>query len=149
MKLKPISVAISLSFGFCLSSSAQATELALAKSSHEATQAIPATQISPRIREGMDDPRLLCELAKLYYTGQGVEQNIKRAFDLYTASAKKGWAEAQYLLAMIYVEGNNPTNVASEDDLAMYWLSKAAEQGYEPASFAYDYMINHNPIDGC
>lgn len=49
--------------------------------------------------------------------------------------AKRGNAEAQFKLGMSYQLGND--DVKAEESKAMLWLSRAAEQGYNPAIAAY------------
>jgi len=72
-----------------------------------------------------------CELAKRYLNGNGVEQNPREAFRLYTIAAKKGSARAQNQLGIMYSEGDG---VAQNCGEAIKWYRKAAKQGYSKAS---------------
>ena len=47
----------------------------------------------------------------LYLFGLGTEINYKKALDLNTLAAEQGYAEAQYNLAIMYVEGFAPRNL--------------------------------------
>lgn len=61
--------------------------------------------------------------------GNGVQQDKKRAAQLYKKAAVQGWAMAGYLLAMLLLEEKS-----KEQRIAgAAWLQLAGEQGYPPA----------------
>ncbi len=70
------------------------------------------------------------QLAVMYYTGEGMEQNTQRARELLEKAAQKGHAPAQYLLALMYYKGEGGK---TDKPQARYWLEKAAQQGFDPA----------------
>lgn len=67
-------------------------------------------------------------LGTLYEDGKGIDASDKRnAKDWYLASAKSGYADAQYWLAVLFLHGKGvPKNAL----LAADWLEKAAGQGH-------------------
>ena len=81
-------------------------------------------------------------LARRYELGvEGVEQNFRKAFDLYTKSAKGGYNEAQFRLACAYENGELTLKVNEEK--ACDWYEEAARNGHVEAMFvlaeAYEY----------
>ena len=69
-------------------------------------------------------------LAYMYDTGKGTDENNIEAARLYTLSAEQGMARAQYNLAVLYEEGEG---VSRDQDKAIYWFRMAAVQGRENA----------------
>jgi len=81
-------------------------------------------------------------LARRFELGvDGVEQNFRKAFDLYSKSAKKGYAEAQFRLACAYENGELSLKVNEEK--ACDWYEEAARNGNVEAMVilakAYEY----------
>ena len=70
------------------------------------------------------------DLAFMYYNGQGVEQNEKKAAELFLKAAEQGNAYAQSHMGMFYQNGYG---VELDNRKAAEWYEKAAEQG-EPFS---------------
>ena len=70
-------------------------------------------------------------MPKSYIMGIGTAVNYPAALFLYEKAAKKGHVHAQYISSIFYFKGYG-TEPNSEK--GMYWLIKAAQQGYE-ASF--------------
>ena len=66
-------------------------------------------------------------LACLYLRGEGVEQNLEKAFEWTEKSAKQGFAEAQNELGRAY------EHMKQDPDKAIEWYQKAAAQGFELA----------------
>ena len=66
----------------------------------------------------------------MYYLGQGVDMNYKKASKWYKKAAKQGHAEAQYNLGAMHENGDG---VDQSDSMAMRWYAKAAAQGHEEA----------------
>jgi len=72
----------------------------------------------------------IAELAWMYETGNGVEQDIHRAGALFLQAAQAGHARAQYAVAVMFETG---VGQHQDHQQAAYWLAQAAEQGYQPA----------------
>ena len=68
----------------------------------------------------------------MYFTGTGVEKDMKRAFEYFAKAADKGHAKAQYNLGVLYDRGEG---TAQNYEQAFEWYSRAAEQGYPPAEY--------------
>ena len=91
-----------------------------------------------------DDAENLYKLGWKYYAGDGVEQNVKKAVDLFRSSAEKGFAPAQNTYSTFLYAGE----VVSKDEKeALRWLKKAAENGDADAQFMYGSKIE-NGEDG-
>ena len=69
-------------------------------------------------------------LGRMYYEGQGTEDNEYEAIEWFRRAAASGHAEAQFWLGgeIRYCAKNAPT-----DAEALEWLRKSAEQGYPDA----------------
>ena len=81
-----------------------------------------------------DDAEKLYELGWKYHEGDGVEQNVKKAVDLFRSSAEKGFAPAQNLYSTFLYAGE----VVSKDEKeALRWLKNAADNGDADAQFMY------------
>lgn len=80
-------------------------------------------------------------LGKLYAEGVGVEQDKRRAAELFLSAAIKGFAKAQYNLGKIYRDGEGMT---ASDALSLFWFAEAAERGHPRAQ---DRMA-HRRLDG-
>lgn len=79
-------------------------------------------------------------LAKAFclYKGIGVELDKDKAFEELERSAKDGWVESQFALALVFSGEDYPFNFEKIDknkDKAKYWLTKAAENGFAEAQF--------------
>lgn len=82
----------------------------------------------------------LYRLSVCYLRGEGTPVFEQRAYDLLKRAADKGQIEAQYDLGMLYLSGSsNPQNQLNEfprnTELAVKWLTRAAEQGDSLAQF--------------
>lgn len=71
-------------------------------------------------------------LAVLYDTGRGVQQDYVRAALWYRRAADKGHVVAQYNLGNMYAAGQG---VPRDDRQAVGWYRRSAEAGYAPAQF--------------
>ena len=67
-----------------------------------------------------------CELADMYYTGEGLEKNYKHAVKWYFLAAEQENPSAQYHLGLCHKEGNG---VELDIDEAEKWFSKASKNG--------------------
>jgi TPR repeat protein len=63
-------------------------------------------------------------LAQMYETGRGVEENLIKAYEYYISSARKGYLESQIKVADMYKNG-----IGTKKDLAKsaYWVKKVEE----------------------
>lgn len=58
----------------------------------------------------------------------------------FTVLAKKGHADSQYMLGMLYEEGQG---LARDDVEAAFWYARAADQGFVDAYFALGQLFVH------
>ena len=66
----------------------------------------------------------------MYVRGEGVEADYTEARELFRKAAESGFANAQYDLGMMLLEGMGGTQ---DRDEAEKWFRMAAEQGYREA----------------
>ncbi len=71
-------------------------------------------------------------LGILYFTGQGVAQNLDAAFKWTEAAARQGHLEAQFNLATLYYDGQG---TPKDRDTAVTWFSQAGKAGHPDAAF--------------
>jgi TPR repeat protein len=91
-------------------------------------------------------PNAQLAVARMYHVGRGIEQNINEAKHWYYLAAQQGVTEAQFQLALIYLE----SNFASDDDeAALKWLSEAATKGHSQARFVYSSLTSTDDLYGC
>jgi len=64
----------------------------------------------------------------------------------YQRAAKQGLAQAQFELAILYLDGKG---VQENTSLALDWLDRAAKQGHQQAKFVFDYVLNADFSIGC
>ena len=69
----------------------------------------------------------LFQQAMVYFTGDGVAVDKKKAFDLCQQSAEMGFAPAQFNVAIFYYNGDG---VERNHEKVFYWMEKAANQEY-------------------
>lgn len=69
-------------------------------------------------------------LGAMYYRGESVPQNYKKAFYWFTKAAEQGNSRGQSSLGAMYHKG---TGVPRNYEKAVYWYNKAAEQGQADA----------------
>lgn len=77
------------------------------------------------------DANAQCELAEIYYKGDGVMKNYDTAFVWFEKAANQGHAEAQHRMGHIYEYGVGL--VKKDNKQAFEWFHKAAEQGHMAA----------------
>lgn len=102
-------------------------------------------EFSAAAEEGLDLAQY--NLAILYFTGQGVEQDLKAAFEWTEAAAQQGHLAAQFNLATLYYDGQG---VARDRDLGVEWFTRAAKAGHPDAAFVLAKMYEegeHVPED--
>ena len=71
-----------------------------------------------------------CKVGICYYSGEGIEKDLKAAIEWYRKSAEQGYADAQNRLGVRYNRGDG---VEENDEIAIEWFRKAAEQGHAKA----------------
>ena len=71
----------------------------------------------------------------MYVSGEGVSQDLPKAFKLFSKSAEQGNAEGQYNLAVMYENGEGVKANCAE---AAKWYSKAAKQNH---TYAIDNLL--------
>ncbi len=77
-------------------------------------------------------------LGYFYEKGIGVEKDVHKAFSLYKHTAENGSSYGQQRLAYAYFYG---IGTPVDGDLAIYWMTKAKENGNESAKEALENMI--------
>ena len=86
------------------------------------------------------------ELAQLYEKGLGVDQDLDRAFALFTASAEQGFADALNDLGFIYYQGG--LNIVPNQPLGLEYFQKAADVRHPQAMFNVAALIDDGVIEG-
>ena len=69
-----------------------------------------------------------------------VSEEETKSFQLYQPQAKQGDADAQFNLAILYLQGRG---TSQSDIYAVYWLTKAAKQGHVNAQFSLGDLYRH------
>lgn len=72
-------------------------------------------------------------LAILYFTGQGVDQDLSKAFYWTEAAAQQGHVNAQFNLGSLYMSGQG---IQQNADEGVVWFARAAKAGHADAAFA-------------
>lgn len=72
-------------------------------------------------------------LAILYFTGQGVDQDLAKAFHWTEAAARQGHVNAQFNLGSLYMSGQG---VEQNTEEGVAWFSRAGKAGHADAAFA-------------
>ena len=92
-------------------------------------QAVNSFPMVDKAKQGDDCAQLL--LGKVYALGTHTyKQNDAQAVKWFEKSAENGNAEAQYELALMYLQG---VEGETKNDSALLWLHQSAHNGYEPA----------------
>ena len=86
-------------------------------------------------------PKEMFLLGGMYYTGEGVEKDYKKALHWYEKPAQQGDAEAQAVLAGMYYEGKG---VSKNHRKALHWCEESAQQGYAHAQYNLSIMMYKN-----
>ena len=86
----------------------------------------PIATVKAKAKAG--DPKAQFDLADRYMTGgRGVRQNVAKGLEMYRKSAAQGYAEAQNMLGVFYLEGED---VRKDYARALQFFRKAADQGH-------------------
>ncbi len=108
----------------------------------EAAAAQDVNTILQKAAEG--DAGAQGELGNMYYTGNGVRQDYKIAYDWYLKSAEQGVDFAQHALAYMYMYGQG---VEMDNSRAIYWFRKSVAGGYK-SSRVYLAILLYNGYAG-
>ncbi|MBT8147913.1 MAG: sel1 repeat family protein [Gammaproteobacteria bacterium] len=79
-------------------------------------------------------------LAILYFSGRGVEQNFDEAFRWTVAAAEQGHTQAQFNLGALYYQGQGTRR---DRETALEWYIKAGNADYTPAQYNIGEMYFH------
>jgi|GEM_PF-3800275 len=77
------------------------------------------------------------KLGTLYYNGQGIAKDLKKAFEWYKKAALQGLSNAQYNLGAMYFDGEG---TPQDKTKALEWLEKAAAQGVTESKYYLDQL---------
>lgn len=93
-----------------------------------------------RIAANKGNPDAQCFLADMYYLGEAVEVDYKKAFKWYLKSAEQGHPGGQAGLGDMYLYGESAEGVEYEKAIKLF--KKAAEQGDEWALLQLNHLKN-------
>ncbi len=80
------------------------------------------------------------DLGSIYYYGNGIPKNYKRALEWFNKADKLNNKIAQYNLGIMHFNGNG----VSKNDLSAYlWFKKSADQNYDKAQFKLAKLYFH------
>ena len=72
-------------------------------------------------------------LGILYFTGQGVPQNLEEAFKWTKEAAEQGHLNAQFNLGSLYLDGQGTKANVSE---GINWFTRAAKNGHDNSAYS-------------
>lgn len=78
------------------------------------------------------DHRAMYALGSMHASGQGVEKNLKKSFELFSEAAKNGRADAMYKLGLMYEQGQG---ISQNLKKAARYYQKSAKKGYPLGQF--------------
>ncbi len=79
-------------------------------------------------------------------TSKGIEENLYIAVQIYKQEAKKGNAEAQYWLGIMYLEG---IGITDDSDAALHWIALSSNQDYPPAKKVLHHLLTAEYVSDC
>ena len=85
-------------------------------------------------------------IKKMVHLSSTKELDDYEVAEFYLQAAKKGNAEAQYKLGIMYLEG---VGITDDSDEAYRWITAAADQGYQPAEKLQNYLLTTIEILDC
>tara|TARA_R110000782_G_scaffold266526_4_gene361038 strand:- start:2084 stop:2830 length:747 start_codon:yes stop_codon:yes gene_type:complete len=80
------------------------------------------------------DHRAMYALGSMYASGQGVEKNLKKSFELFSEAAKNGRADAMYKLGLMYEQGQG---ISQNLKKAARYYQKSAKKGYPLGQYRF------------
>ena len=99
-------------------------------------------EFSAAAQDGLDLAQY--NLGILYFTGQGVAQNLEQALRWTESAANQGHVNAQFNLGSLYLEGQG---TRQNNVLGIDWFTRAAHSGHPSAAFALAKMYQQgDPI---
>lgn len=88
------------------------------------------------------NPAAQYQLGLLYYSGNGVPEDEKKAVQLLTGSAQQGNVEAMYQLGNAYTFGSQTPQLVGDADVeAAKWYYLAATQGHADAQYSMGLLL--------
>jgi TPR repeat protein len=87
------------------------------------------------------------QLGRLLQEGKDIKPSEYWAGQFYRRAATAGHPEAQYRLGLMYLNG--APGLEQDDNLALEWVRRAADNGVREAKFLCDYMMNTEFTFGC
>ena len=88
------------------------------------------------------DSDSLYNLALKFIDGDGLPKNEEYGLSLLKQSAQRGHTAAQYTLGVMHAQ-------EGEENVALNWLTKAADKGHQDAQFVYNQIMNSDFGIGC
>lgn len=107
-----------------------------------------ANEFMPLAERG--DHRAMYALGAMYAAGQGVEKDLKKAYELFDEAAKNGRADAMHKLGLMYEQG---LGVKRDTRKAARYYRKSAKLGYPLGQYNFGliYMkgigVKQNPVN--
>lgn len=98
------------------------------------TMGMAAQDNAETVAEVVDQKAMMKEAKENYEKGNKYwkAKEIDKALTYYVLSADAGYAEAQYLLGLLCIEGKN---MVQDTEKGIEWLTKAGLQGHKDAQF--------------
>jgi len=75
----------------------------------------------------------MCNLATMFYDGQGVGKNLVQALTYFHQAAEMNHPLSQCNLGVIYQDGDPEANIAANEETAVQWYTKAANNNHGDA----------------
>lgn len=92
------------------------------------------------------NPSYLLAMANNLHTSVYARQNKGLIIYLLETAAKQGNAEAQFQLGNLYLDSEL---LEQNEDKALYWFTKAADQDHAHAQFFYEQIMSNGFDIGC
>ncbi len=86
------------------------------------------------------DHRAMYALGSMYSAGQGVEKNLKKAYELFYEAAKNGRVDAMYKLGLMYELGEG---IKQDPKKAIRYYNKSSKKGYPLAQYRFGLMYEN------
>ncbi len=97
--------------------------------------AAAAAEFMPLAERG--DHRAMYALGSMYAAGQGVDKDLKKAYELFFEAAQNGRVDAMYKLGLMYEEG---LGIQKNYDKALRYYRKSAQKGYPLSQYRFGLM---------
>ena len=93
----------------------------------EKGELVRAFKLLKRLSEIVPDADYKCTLGKMYYYGDGTEQNYENAYRCFIEAEQQGCEDAIDMLGHCYKDGHG---TEKNDELAISYFERAAEKGF-------------------